>query len=108
MRRDNVSIPDKNDEQEERSSIIAEERDKRRVADLDHQIQHSKSKAYYKASSDQHSINTCQRKVCILEEMMEAEGEYGQKNMHSLKYELDETKKKSSETVADTRYDAHL
>ena len=48
--RDNASIPENNDNKDERSKIIADDRDKRVVAYLEHQIQHLKSKANYKAS----------------------------------------------------------
>ena len=49
VRCENASIPDKNDNKDERANIVAEERDKRRVVDLEHHIQQFKSKAYYKA-----------------------------------------------------------
>ena len=55
--------------------MIYEERYNRIVADLEHQIQHFKANAYYKVSNDQHSVNTRQEKVDILEEMLEAERE---------------------------------
>ena len=42
---DNESIPDKNDKKGERDNIVSEERDKRRVADLEHHLQHFKAKA---------------------------------------------------------------
>ena len=73
---------------------------------MEHQIQHFKTKAQYKVSNDQHYINTCQGKVDILEEMMEAEREDGQKKIHCLEEQLAETRKKSAETVADTRWDS--
>ena len=103
--RDNASITDNNDDKDERANIIYEDRDKRRVADLEHQNQHFKLKAYYKASNEQRSINNRQEKVYILEYMLEAEREDGQQKMHCLKEELDETRKKSSETEAEKRCD---
>ena len=54
------------------------------MADLEHQIQHLKSKAIYKASNGQRSINTYQEMVDILEEAMEAEREDGLKKMYCL------------------------
>ena len=41
----NASIPDKNDNKDERAKIVSEDRDKSKVADLEHQIQHFKAKA---------------------------------------------------------------
>ena len=103
---ENASIPDKNDNKDKRTNIISEERDNRRVADMEHQIQHFKAKAYCKASNNQRYIKTHQEKFDILEEMMEAEREDGRQKMHFLEEELAETRKKSSETVAETRCDA--
>ena len=45
VRCEDSSIPDKKDDKEKRDNIIAEERDKRRVEDMEHQIQHFKTKA---------------------------------------------------------------
>ena len=95
-RRDNASIPDTNDGKDERAKIIAEERDNRRVEYLEHHIQNFKSKAYYRASNDQRSINIHQEKVDILEEMMDAEREEGRKKMHCMEDELDKKRKKSA------------
>ena len=53
-----LSIKDKNDDKYKRAKVFAKERDKRRVAYLEHHIQHFKAKAYYKAFNDQCSINT--------------------------------------------------
>ena len=64
--RDNAFITYKKDNKDESSRIISEEILKRRVVDLEHQFQRFKSKAYYKASNDQISIDTCQEKVEIL------------------------------------------
>ena len=58
--RDNASIPENNYDKDKMAKIIAEDRDKSRVADLEHQIQHFKDKAYYKSSNDQRYINTNQ------------------------------------------------
>ena len=74
---------------------------------MEHQIKHFKSNAYYKESNDQRSINDCQEKVDILEDMMQAEREDGRKKMYYMQDELAETQNKSYETVAETRYDAH-
>ena len=68
--RDNSSITGKNDDKDERAKIIDEKRDKSRVVDMEHQIKQFKSNAYYKESNDQRSINACQEKVDILEDMM--------------------------------------
>ena len=84
IRRENASIPDKNYNKDKRAKIIAEEIDKSIVAYLEYRIQHFKSKAYYKASNDQHSINNRQEKFDILEEMMEAEREYRCQKIHFL------------------------
>ena len=73
---------------------------------MEHHIQHFKSKAYYKASNDQRSINTCKEKVERFEEMMEAEREDGRKKMHCLEEELADTRKKSDESVTEMRCDA--
>ena len=82
--RENASIPDKNYNKDERAKIVAEERNKRRMADLEHHIQKFKAKAYNKSSNDQRFINTCQGKVDILKEMMEAELEDRWQKMHCL------------------------
>ena len=78
----------------ERAKIVSEWKDKRRVSDMENQIQHFKTKAYYKASNDQHSINSRQEKVDILEELTEAEREYGMQKIHCLEKELVETREK--------------
>ena len=44
--RENASVPDNKDDKNKRARIIAEARLKRRVADLEHHIQHLKAKAY--------------------------------------------------------------
>ena len=75
---------------------------------MEHQIQHFKAKAYYKASNDQRSINNRQEFFDILENMMEVEREDGRKNMRFIEDGLNETRKKSAETVADTRCDARI
>ena len=75
---------------------------------MEHQIQHFKAKAYYKSWNDQRSINNHQEIFDILENMMEVEREDGRKNMHFIEEELTETRKKSAETVADTRCDARI
>ena len=69
------------------------------MAVLEHHIQSSKSKAYYKASNYQRSINTRQEKVDILGDIMEAEHEYGWQKMHFLEEELSYTSNNSSETM---------
>ena len=99
--RDNSSIPDNNDNKDESSNIIYEERDNRRVSDLEHLIQHFKDKAHYKASNYQCSINTCQEKVDISEDMMKAEREDGRQEMHCLEEYLAETRKNSSDIVSE-------
>ena len=70
------------------------------MADMEHQIQPFKSKAYYKASTDQRSINAFQEKFDTLEEVMEAEREYGRKKMYYLEDYLADTRKKSAEPVS--------
>ena len=69
---ENASVPDKRDNKDESVNIIAEDIFKRRVEDLEDQIQKLKSKAYYKSSNDQRSINIFLEKVEILDEAMEA------------------------------------
>ena len=73
---------------------------------MEHHIQNFKAKAYYKAPNDQCSINTCQEKVDILEETMDAERENGQQKMHYLEEELSEIGMKSTDTFSETRFDA--
>ena len=68
---ENASVPDKKDDKDKSVNIIAEDIFKRGVEDLEDQIQHLKSKAYYKLSNDQRSINTFLEKVEILDEVME-------------------------------------
>ena len=70
--RENAFVPDKKDNKDKRANIIAEDTLKRIVADMEHQIQHFKAKAYYKTSNYHHYIDTRQEKVDILEEVMEA------------------------------------
>ena len=77
------------------------------MAYLEHQIQHFKYKAYYKASNYQSSINTCQEKVDILVDIMEAEREDGQKNMYFMYEELYETINNSDETFAEMSWDTY-
>ena len=73
---------------------------------MEHQIQHSKSKACYNTSNDQRSINTCQEKFDILEEMMEADHEDRRHKMYFMEEELAKTRNNPYETVAETRCDA--
>ena len=63
------------------------------MAYLEHQIQHIKSKAYYKASNEQRFINTHQEKVDILEGMMGYEREDSRQKMHCLEWDLADTRK---------------
>ena len=85
--------------------IITDQKDQRRMADLEHNIQHYKAKVYYEASNDQSSINTCQERVDILEEMMKDEREDGRQKIHCREEEFTETRKNSSETVSQMRCD---
>ena len=75
--RENLSILDNNDDKDEGSNIVDEKIDKIIVADMYHQIQHLKSKVYYKPYNEQNSINILHKKVDILEEVMDAEHEDG-------------------------------
>ena len=106
VRRKNESVPDMKDDKDKRASIIAKEIFNRRVSDMEHQLQHFKSKVYYNTSNYQHSINTHQEKVDIFEEVIEAEREDGRQNMHCMKEELDDTSKKSDEILVETRCDS--
>ena len=106
VRCENASVPDKKDGKDKRAKIIEEEIFKRRVVDMEHHNQHFKTKAYYKSSNDQRSINTHQEKVDTLKEATEAECEYGRQKMHCMEEDMAEKRNNSSETVAETRCDA--
>ena len=67
IRRENVSILDKNEDKDERARIVSKKRYKSRVADLENKIQHFKAKAYYNQPNDQRYINTGQEKFDVLE-----------------------------------------
>ena len=74
---------------------------------LEHQIQHFKAKAYYKASNNQCFINIFQKTFDILEEVVEPACEGGRNKMHFLEEALTDIMKILADIVAEMRCDAH-